>query len=169
MRSTSFRAARTRSRAWEPSSMRCGPREAKPTSSRVSPSPESTICMAGFYTVCPPAPRSTVCSRAMLIVQKYGGTSVADAERIRNVARRASAARKAGHDVVVVVSAMAGETNRLLKLTTGISKRPSEREQDVVVSTGEQVTVGLLALAIQENRGKSRSFLGHQVRILTDS
>src|SRR5438309_5460968 len=78
-------------------------------------------------------------------------------------------ARKAGHDVVVVVSAMAGETNRLLKLTNEIAKRPSQREQDVVVSTGEQVTVGLLALAIQEQKGKARSFLGHQVRILTDS
>jgi aspartate kinase len=105
----------------------------------------------------------------MLIVQKYGGTSVGDVERIRNVAQRALAARKAGHDVVVVVSAMAGETNRLLKLTSDIAKRPSQREQDVVVSTGEQVTVGLLALAIQEQKGKSRSFLGHQVRILTDS
>ena len=105
----------------------------------------------------------------MLIVQKYGGTSVGDVERIRNVARRALKARKEGHDVVVVVSAMAGETNRLLKLTTDLSKRPSQREQDVVVSTGEQVTVGLLALAIQEQKGKSRSFLGHQVRILTDS
>src|SRR5260370_6137115 len=105
----------------------------------------------------------------MLIVQKYGGTSVGDADRIRNVARRALAARKAGHDIVVVVSAMSGETNRLLKLTTDISKSPSQREQDVVVATGEQVTVGLLALAIQEMKGKARSFLGHQVRILTDS
>ena len=105
----------------------------------------------------------------MLIVQKYGGTSVGDPDRIRNVARRALAARKAGHDVLVVVSAMSGETNRLLKLTGEISKRPSQREQDVVVSTGEQVTVGLVALAIQELKGKSRSFLGHQVRILTDS
>ncbi len=104
-----------------------------------------------------------------LIVQKYGGTSVADVERIRNVARRAIAARKAGHDVVVVVSAMSGETNRLLKLTAALSSQPSQREQDVVVSTGEQVTVGLLALAIQEQKGKARSFLGHQVRILTDS
>jgi len=104
-----------------------------------------------------------------LLVQKYGGTSVGDADRIRNVARRALAARKAGHDVVVVVSAMAGETNRLLKLTSEIAKKPSQREQDVVVSTGEQVSVGLLALAIQEQRGKARSFLGHQVRILTDS
>src|SRR5256714_15239219 len=105
----------------------------------------------------------------MLIVQKYGGTSVGDADRIRNVARRAIACRKAGHDVVVVVSAMAGETNRLLKLTSEIAKRPSQREQDVVVSTGEQVSVGLLALAIQQMKGKARSFLGHQVRILTDS
>ena len=104
-----------------------------------------------------------------LIVQKYGGTSVADVDRIRNVARRAMAARKAGHDVVVVVSAMSGETNRLLKLTSAVSARPSQREQDVVVSTGEQVTVGLVALAIQELKGKARSFLGHQVRILTDS
>jgi aspartate kinase len=104
-----------------------------------------------------------------LIVQKYGGTSVGDPDRIRNVARRALAARKAGHDVVVVVSAMAGETNRLLKLTSAISKTPSERERDVIVSTGEQVSVGLLALAIHELKGKARSFLGHQVKILTDS
>ena len=72
-----------------------------------------------------------------LIVQKYGGTSVGDLDRIRNVARRALTARKAGNDVVVVVSAMAGETNRLLRLTGQIAKRPSQREQDVVVSTGE--------------------------------
>src|SRR3954447_23725934 len=104
-----------------------------------------------------------------LVVQKYGGTSVGDVDRIRNVARRALAAKKSGNDVVVVVSAMSGETNRLLKLTNALAKRPSQREQDVVVSTGEQVTVGLLALAIQELRGKARSFLGHQVRILTDS
>src|SRR5438552_17179589 len=105
----------------------------------------------------------------MLIVQKYGGTSVGDADRIRNVARKAIATRKAGHDVVVVVSAMAGETNRLLKLTSEFSRRPSQREQDVVVSTGEQVSVGLLGLAILEMEGRARSFLGHQVRILTDS
>jgi aspartate kinase len=104
-----------------------------------------------------------------LIVQKYGGTSVGSVERIQNVARRAIAARKAGHDVVVVVSAMSGETNRLLKLIDGITKRPSERESDVVVATGEQVSIGLVALAIQEQRGKARSFLGHQVRITTDS
>jgi len=104
-----------------------------------------------------------------LIVQKYGGTSVGDIDRMRNVARRAIAARAAGHDVVVVVSAMSGETNRLLKLTNAISSRPDQREQDVVVSTGEQVAVGLVALAIQAQNAPSRSFLGHQVRILTDS
>src|SRR5947199_105089 len=93
-------------------------------------------------------------SAKALIVQKYGGTSVGDIERIRNVARRAMAAKKAGNDVVVVVSAMAGETNRLLKLTSALAKRPSQREQDVVVSTGEQVSVGLLALAIQELRAE---------------
>jgi aspartate kinase len=104
-----------------------------------------------------------------LIVQKYGGTSVGDLDRIRNVARRTLAARQAGNDVVVVVSAMSGETNRLLKLTAALSPQADEREQDVVASTGEQVTVGLLAIAIQTLGGKARSFLGHQVRILTDS
>jgi aspartate kinase len=104
-----------------------------------------------------------------LIVQKYGGTSVGDLDRIRNVARRSVAAQRQGHAVVVVVSAMSGETNRLLKLTSDISKKPSQREQDVVASTGEQVTVGLLALAIQDLGGQARSFLGHQVRITTDS
>jgi aspartate kinase len=104
-----------------------------------------------------------------LIVQKYGGTSVGDVDRIKNVARRALAARKAGHEVVLVVSAMSGETNRLLKLVGQVAKRPSERESDVVVATGEQVSVGLVALAIQDLRGKATSFLGHQVRITTDS
>ena len=105
----------------------------------------------------------------MLIVQKYGGTSVGDVERIRNVARRCLAAQRAGNSVVVVVSAMSGETNRLLKLTRDVAKTPGGREQDVVASTGEQVTVGLLSLAIQDLGGQSRSFLGHQVRITTDS
>jgi aspartate kinase len=104
-----------------------------------------------------------------LIVQKYGGTSVGDVERIKNVARRCIAAQKAGHDVVVVVSAMSGETNRLLKLVGQISERPNEREQDVVVATGEQVSIGLVALAIQAQKKKAVSFLGHQVRITTDS
>jgi aspartate kinase len=104
-----------------------------------------------------------------LIVQKYGGTSVGDTERMKNVARRCLAAQAAGHDVVVVVSAMSGETNRLLKLVSQITDRPSEREQDVVVATGEQVSIGLVAMAIQAQGGKATSFLGYQVRIVTDS
>ena len=104
-----------------------------------------------------------------LIVQKYGGTSVGDVERIKNVARRAIAAKKAGHQVVVVVSAMSGETNRLLKLVHGITERPNEREQDVVIATGEQVTIGLTSIAIDAQGAKARSFMGHQCRIVTDS
>jgi aspartate kinase len=104
-----------------------------------------------------------------LWVQKYGGTSVADPERIRAVARRCLQARAAGHDLVVVVSAMSGETNRLLKLVQAMTQRPSEREQDVVVATGEQVTIGLLSLAIQAAGGQATSFLAHQCRIVTDS
>jgi aspartate kinase len=104
-----------------------------------------------------------------LIVQKYGGTSVKDTDRIKSVARRALETQRQGHDVVVVVSAMAGETNRLLKLTHEVSPRPDEREQDVVAATGEQVSIGLTALAVQGLGGRSRSFTGPQVRILTDS
>lgn len=104
-----------------------------------------------------------------LIVQKYGGTSVADVDRIHRVARRCLLARSQGHDVVVVVSAMAGETDRLLGLVRRISARPDNREQDQVVAAGEQVTVGLLSLAIQAEGGLARSFLGHQVRIVTDN
>ena len=104
-----------------------------------------------------------------LIVQKYGGTSVGDPDRIRNVARRALKARSEGNDVVLVVSAMSGETNRLLKLVSKSRRVPSEREQDVVVATGEQVTVGLVTLAIHALEGLATSFLGHQVRITTDS
>jgi aspartate kinase len=104
-----------------------------------------------------------------LIVQKYGGTSVGDTDRMKNVARRCIAAQKAGNDVVVVVSAMSGETNRLLKLVSQITDRPSEREQDVVVATGEQVSIGLVAMAIQAQGGLATSFLGHQVQIVTDS
>ncbi len=105
----------------------------------------------------------------MLIVQKYGGTSVGDVERIRNVARRVLKTQGQGHDVVVVVSAMAGETNRLVDLAGKISKDPDGREYDQLVSTGEQVTIALLALAIQDMGAKARSFLGYQVRIATDS
>ena len=104
-----------------------------------------------------------------LIVQKYGGTSVGDVERIKNVAKRAIAAKKAGHQVVVVVSAMSGETNRLLKLVNAITQRPNEREQDVVIATGEQVSIGLVSIAIEAANAKARSFMGHQCRIVTDS
>jgi len=103
-----------------------------------------------------------------LIVQKYGGTSVGDVDRIRNVARRVVTTRQAGHDVVVVVSAMAGETDRLLGLAQRVAERPDERELDVILATGEQVSIGLLSLAIQALGWKARSFTGNQVRILTD-
>jgi aspartate kinase len=104
-----------------------------------------------------------------LIVQKYGGTSVGDVDRIRNVARRALSTQAQGHQVVVVVSAMSGETDRLLKLARSVTPRPDGRELDVIGSTGEQVTIGLVALAIQAEGGRSRSFTGAQVRIETDS
>jgi aspartate kinase len=104
-----------------------------------------------------------------LWVQKYGGTSVGDPERIRAVARRCLRARAEGHALVVVASAMAGETNRLLKLVQAVNQRPSEREQDVVVATGEQVTIGLLSLAIQAEGGQATSFLADQCRIVTDN
>jgi aspartate kinase len=107
--------------------------------------------------------------RALLIVQKYGGTSVGTVERIRAVARRCLATQRKGHDVVVIVSAMSGETNRLLGLAKQIAALPDERELDVIASTGEQVTVGLMALAIHAEGGQAVSLLGHQVRILTDS
>ena len=84
-----------------------------------------------------------------LIVQKYGGTSVGSAERIKNVAKRIAQAREAGHDVVVVVSAMSGETNRLVALANEMQDFPDPREMEVVLSTGEPVTIGLLAMALQ--------------------
>src|SRR5947199_1607078 len=104
-----------------------------------------------------------------LIVQKFGGTSVADVDRIRHVAGIVGATRAAGRDVVVVVSAMAGETNRLLALARQAARTPDERESDALVATGEQVTAALLALALQDGGRPARSFLGHQVRIETDS
>lgn len=104
-----------------------------------------------------------------LIVQKYGGTSVGMVERIRNVARRVAAARARGNDVVVVVSAMSGETNRLLNLANQVSSRVDEREIDVLLASGEQVSCALLALALKDLGQPARSFLGHQVRIATDS
>ena len=103
-----------------------------------------------------------------LVVQKYGGTSVGTVERIKNVAKKVVAARQRGNEVVVVVSAMAGETNRLLALAQQISELPDERERDVLLASGEQVSSSLLSLAIKDLGQPARSFLGHQVRIETD-
>jgi aspartate kinase len=105
----------------------------------------------------------------VLIVQKFGGTSVGSIERMKNVAARCLATARQGHRVAVVVSAMSGETNRLLKLAAELQDDPNDREVDVIVSTGEQVSVGLVALAIRAAGGKARSFLGHQCKIVTDS
>src|SRR5690349_21037961 len=104
-----------------------------------------------------------------LIVQKYGGTSVGSVERIRNVARRVAKWRAAGHDVVVVPSAMAGETNRLIALAKEIQAQPDPRELDVVTATGEQVTIGLLSMALLELGLRAKSYSGWQVKICTDS
>ena len=103
-----------------------------------------------------------------LVVQKFGGTSVGSLERMRNVARRCIATQKEGNDVVVIVSAMSGETNRLLKMAHEMTKVPDEREMDVIAATGEQVSAALVAMAIQDEGAKARSLLGHQVKILTD-
>jgi aspartate kinase len=103
------------------------------------------------------------------IVQKYGGTSVADLSRIRNVARRVAKTCQEGNEVVVVVSAMAGETDRLIQLAHQINDNPDLREYDALISTGEQVSVALLALTLQSMGIPAKSFLGLQVRILTDS
>jgi aspartate kinase len=104
-----------------------------------------------------------------LIVQKYGGTSVGSVERIRNVAQRVARYKAQGHQLVIVVSAMSGETNRLLGLAKQIAPEPDPRELDVVAATGEQVTIGLLAIALHHIGIKAKSYTGGQVRILTDS
>lgn len=104
-----------------------------------------------------------------LIVQKYGGTSVGDTERIKNVASRVVQTYNRGNDVVVVVSAMSGETDRLINLARQMTPSPSEREYDVLVSTGEQVSVALLSMALHTIGVDAVSFLGHQVKIFTDS
>lgn len=103
-----------------------------------------------------------------LIVQKYGGTSVANPDRIRNVARRVARYKAMGHQVVVVVSAMSGETNRLISLAKELMTDPDPRELDMMVSTGEQVTIGMTALALIELGIKAKSYTGAQVKILTD-
>jgi aspartate kinase len=104
-----------------------------------------------------------------LIVQKYGGTSVGSIERIKSVARRVGRYHREGNQLVVVVSAMSGETNRLLALAKEISPDPDPRELDVIAATGEQVTIGLLAIALHELGLKAKSYTGRQVRLLTDS
>lgn len=104
-----------------------------------------------------------------LIVQKFGGTSVGSVERIQNVAKKVIGWREQGHDVIVVVSAMSGETNRLIGLAKEISPRPAAREFDVLVSTGEQVTIALLSMALEAAGQSARSYTGSQVRILTDN
>jgi len=121
--------------------------------------------MAGLLT----SRQYHVSFRAVLIVQKYGGTSVGSIERMKIVAARCLATQRQGHQVAVVVSAMSGETNRLLKLVGELHDDPNDREVDVIISTGEQISVGLVALAIRKAGGKARSFLGHQCKIVTDS
>ncbi len=103
-----------------------------------------------------------------LIVQKYGGTSVGTPERIQNVARRVIATQQEGHSVVVVVSAMSGVTDNLLKLSRAVSGRPTERELDVLLATGEQTTIALTAMAINALGGRAISLTGAQAGILTD-
>ena len=104
-----------------------------------------------------------------LIVQKYGGTSVGSPERIRNVAKRIARTQAQGHQVVVVVSAMSGETNRLIALAKEVQAIPDPRELDVVISTGEQATIGLLCMALKDIKISAKSYTGAQVRIVTDS
>lgn len=104
-----------------------------------------------------------------LIVQKYGGTSVGSTERIIAVAEKIMATRAEGHDVVVVVSAMSGDTNRLVDLAKSITDRPKDCEFDVLLATGEQVTISLLSMALNDRGCPARSYTGTQVRILTDN
>ncbi|PKO51084.1 MAG: aspartate kinase [Betaproteobacteria bacterium HGW-Betaproteobacteria-21] len=104
-----------------------------------------------------------------LIVQKYGGTSVGNPERIKNVAKRVAKFQAQGHQVVVVVSAMSGETNKLIALAKEVQATPDPRELDAIMSTGEQVTTGLLSMALMDIGCKAKSYTGGQVKVLTDS
>ena len=104
-----------------------------------------------------------------LIVQKYGGTSVGSIDRIQKVAERVKALKASGNDVVVVVSAMSGETNRLIEMAHNVMADPEPRELDVLVSTGEQVTIALLCMALIESGQAAKSYTGGQVRVLTDN
>ena len=114
------------------------------------------------------APDAPVREHMSLIVQKFGGTSVGSVERIEQVAEKVAKFRRQGHDVVVVVSAMSGETNRLIELAHQVQERPVPREMDVLISTGEQVTTAQLSMALDKRGVKARSYTGGQVRILTD-
>ncbi|TVZ39783.1 aspartate kinase [Alteromonadaceae bacterium 2753L.S.0a.02] len=104
-----------------------------------------------------------------LIVQKFGGTSVGTTDKIKAIAAKIAGFRDNGHDMVIVVSAMSGETNRLIALANDIQATPDPREMDVLVATGEQVTIALLCMALKENGYDARSYTGTQVRILTDN
>lgn len=104
-----------------------------------------------------------------LYVQKYGGTSVGNLDRINEVAKKVLSYKNTGHDLIVVVSAMSGETNRLIQLASGITADPNERELDVLLSTGEQTSIALLTMALQKLGSKARSYTGAQVHILTDA
>ena len=104
-----------------------------------------------------------------LVVQKYGGTSVANLEKISNVAERVIRTKEAGNKLVVVLSAMAGETDRLIGLAHGASDRPDEREYDALIATGEMITVALLSIVLNKKGHRAKSFLAHQVKIYTDS
>ena len=104
-----------------------------------------------------------------LVVQKYGGTSMGSVERIRNVAKRVAKTYDAGNDMVVVVSAMAGETNKLVALANEVSEFPDNREYDVLVAAGEQVSIALLAMCLKSMGYKAKSYLGFQVPIVTDT
>lgn len=104
-----------------------------------------------------------------LIVQKFGGTSVGTTDKIKAIAAKIASFRDNGHDMVIVVSAMSGETNRLIALANDIQATPDPREMDVLVATGEQVTIALLCMALKENGYDARSYTGTQVRILTDN
>ncbi len=113
--------------------------------------------------------RDEVTSSETIVVQKFGGTSMGSIERIRSAAGRALAAQAQGHRVVVIVSAMSGETDRLLRLARDVTPIPDARELDALSATGEQVASALMAMAIQSQGGRARSYLGHQLKILTDN
>ncbi|HOO45154.1 MAG TPA: aspartate kinase, partial [Deltaproteobacteria bacterium] len=104
-----------------------------------------------------------------IIVQKYGGTSVGSIEKIRNVAEKVARRYREGNTIAVVLSAMAGETDRLITLAKELSPDPDSREMDVLISTGEQVSVSLLSMALKDLGVPSRSLLAHQINIITDA